>query len=43
VRLILDRHAALWWLSGDERFGTAVEEQLTDATNHVWVSSASWG
>jgi PIN domain nuclease of toxin-antitoxin system len=40
VRLILDTHAALWWLSGDERFGTAAEEQLTDATNQVLLSAA---
>jgi PIN domain nuclease of toxin-antitoxin system len=40
VRLILDTHAALWWLSGDERFGTVAEEQLTDTTNQVLLSAA---
>jgi PIN domain nuclease of toxin-antitoxin system len=40
LRLILDTHAALWWLSGDERFGSAAEEQMTDATNQVLLSAA---
>jgi len=40
VKLILDTHAALWWLSGDERFGAAAEEQITDATNQVLLSAA---
>jgi hypothetical protein len=30
LKLILDTQAALWWLSGDERMGTAAEEQLAD-------------
>ena len=40
MKLILDTHAALWWLSGDERFGPAAEEQITDATNQVLLSAA---
>jgi PIN domain nuclease of toxin-antitoxin system len=40
VRLILDTHAALWWLSGDERFGADAEDHLTDATNQVLLSAA---
>lgn len=40
MKLILDTHAALWWLSGDERFGPAAEEQMTDATNQVLLSAA---
>jgi PIN domain nuclease of toxin-antitoxin system len=40
LKLILDTHAALWWLSGDERFGAAAEESLADATNQVLLSAA---
>jgi PIN domain nuclease of toxin-antitoxin system len=40
VKLLLDTHAALWWLSGDERFGEAAAEQLTDDTNQVLLSAA---
>jgi PIN domain nuclease of toxin-antitoxin system len=40
LKLILDTHAALWWLSGDEQFGVAAEEQITDATNQVLLSAA---
>jgi PIN domain nuclease of toxin-antitoxin system len=40
VKLILDTHAALWWLSGDERFGSAAEEHVADATNQVLLSAA---
>jgi PIN domain nuclease of toxin-antitoxin system len=40
LKLILDTHAALWWLSGDKRFGAAAEEQLADPTNQVLLSAA---
>lgn len=40
MKLILDTHAALWWLSGDERFGSSAEEHLTDTTNQVLLSAA---
>src|SRR5918994_2160933 len=40
VKLLLDTHAALWWLSGDERFGTTAEEHLSDTTNQVLLSAA---
>jgi PIN domain nuclease of toxin-antitoxin system len=40
VKLILDTHAALSWLSGDERFGSNAVEHITDATNHVLLSAA---
>ena len=40
MRLILDTHAALWWLSGDERFGRTAEDEITDATNQVLLSAA---
>jgi PIN domain nuclease of toxin-antitoxin system len=40
VRLLLDTHAALWWLRGDERFGEEAAGQLTDETNQVLLSAA---
>jgi len=40
LRLLLDTHAALWWLSGDERFGEEAARQLTDDTNQVLLSAA---
>jgi PIN domain nuclease of toxin-antitoxin system len=40
LKLLLDTHAALWWLSGDERFGENAERQLTDDTNLVMLSAA---
>jgi len=40
LRLLPDTHAALWWLSGDERFGEEAARQLTDDTNQVLLSAA---
>ena len=39
MKLLLDTHAALWWLSEDERFGEATAVQLTDETNQVLLSA----
>ena len=39
MKLLLDTHAALWWLSGDERFGRSAADQLTDETNQVLLSA----
>ena len=36
---MLDTHAALWWLSGDERIGDDAARQLTDDTNQVLLSA----
>ncbi len=40
MKLVLDTHAALWWLSGDERVGADAARQLTDDTNQVLLSAA---
>jgi PIN domain nuclease of toxin-antitoxin system len=40
LRLLLDTHAALWWLSADERIGAEAARQLRDDTNHVLLSAA---
>jgi PIN domain nuclease of toxin-antitoxin system len=39
LKLLLDTHAALWWLSADPRFGATAEGHLTDATNQVLLSA----
>jgi PIN domain nuclease of toxin-antitoxin system len=40
VKLLLDTHAALWWLSGDERFGDAAVTAIGDGRNQVLLSAA---
>jgi PIN domain nuclease of toxin-antitoxin system len=40
LKLLLDTHAALWWLSGDERFGEQAAHHLTDEKNQVLLSAA---
>ncbi len=40
MRLLLDTHAALWWLSGHERFGEEAARHLNDHTNQVLLSAA---
>jgi PIN domain nuclease of toxin-antitoxin system len=39
VRLLLDTHAALWWLADDRRMGEEAARQLTDETNVVMLSA----
>jgi PIN domain nuclease of toxin-antitoxin system len=40
VKLLLDTHAALWFLSGDDRLGDNARRQLTDDGNRVLLSAA---
>lgn len=40
MKLLLDTHAALWWLGDDDRFGAEAARQLDDDTNHVLLSAA---
>ena len=40
MRLLLDTHAALWWLADDERLGPAAVEYLSDGANEVLLSAA---
>jgi PIN domain nuclease of toxin-antitoxin system len=40
VKLLLDTHAALWFLAGDERLGTNARTHLTDDSNRVLLSAA---
>lgn len=40
MKLLLDTHAALWWLSGDKRFGETAAGHLADADNQILLSAA---
>ena len=40
MRLLLDTHAALWWLHDDERLGEEAARQLTDDSNQKLLSAA---
>jgi PIN domain nuclease of toxin-antitoxin system len=40
LRLLLDTHAALWWLAGDRRFGERALAALEDDANEVLLSAA---
>lgn len=40
MRLLLDTHAALWWLSDDPRLGAVSAALLDDASNDVLLSAA---
>jgi PIN domain nuclease of toxin-antitoxin system len=40
VKLLLDTHAALWWLADDARLGRDADRELSDGTNRVLLSAA---
>jgi PIN domain nuclease of toxin-antitoxin system len=39
VKLLLDTHAALWWLADDNQIGDDVVGHLTDDSNQVLLSA----
>lgn len=39
MKLLLDTHAAIWWLGDDARLGAAAATQLSDDSNHVLLSA----
>ncbi len=41
MRLLLDTHAFLWWLAGDEALSVAAQTAIADENNDVFVSAAS--
>lgn len=41
MRLLIDTHALLWWLAGDERLTAAAREAIASRDNVVYVSAAS--
>ncbi|MGI8728657.1 MAG: type II toxin-antitoxin system VapC family toxin [Solirubrobacteraceae bacterium] len=40
MRLLLDTHAAIWWLSDDRRLGAGAQAQMGDDSNAVLLSGA---
>jgi PIN domain nuclease of toxin-antitoxin system len=40
LKLLLDTHAALWFLAGDERLGENARRQVCDEGNRVLLSAA---
>lgn len=41
MRLLLDTHALLWWLTDDPQLGAAARAHIADGANTVFVSAAS--
>jgi PIN domain nuclease of toxin-antitoxin system len=41
VRLLLDTHALLWWLAGDEALSQAARGAIADSENEIFVSAAT--
>jgi PIN domain nuclease of toxin-antitoxin system len=41
MRLLLDTHAFLWWLAGDEALSPAARAAIADEANGVFISAAS--
>jgi len=41
VRALLDTHAFLWWIAGDERLSVHASQSIADGRNEIFVSAAS--
>ena len=41
LRLLLDTHALIWWLAGDERLSRRARDAIGDQANSIGVSAAS--
>lgn len=41
LRLLLDTHALIWWLAGDEALSGRAREAIADEVNEIAVSAAS--
>ena len=41
LRLLLDTHALIWWLAGDEALSRRAQEAIADDANSVAVSASS--
>jgi PIN domain nuclease of toxin-antitoxin system len=41
VRLLLDTHALVWWLAGDDALSDAARTAIADEDNGILVSAAS--
>jgi PIN domain nuclease of toxin-antitoxin system len=41
MRILLDTHIFLWYISGDSKLPTAVQEAIQDTQNDVYLSVVS--
>lgn len=41
LRLLLDTHALIWWLAGDEAISRRAREAIADEVNDIAISAAS--
>lgn len=41
MNLLLDTHALIWWLAGDDALGAKARALIEDENNQVFVSAAS--
>jgi PIN domain nuclease of toxin-antitoxin system len=41
MRLLLDTHALLWWLAGDDKLSRTARKAIENESNGVYVSAAS--
>lgn len=41
MRALLDTHAFLWWIVGDERLSARASKVIADRRNEIFVSAAS--
>lgn len=41
MRILLDTHALLWWLAGDNALGERARAQIEEPENSIFVSAAS--
>lgn len=41
MKLLLDTHAFLWWLAGDDSLSVTAREAIADQGNAIFVSAAS--
>lgn len=41
MKLLLDTHAALWWLAGDDQLSRRAAAVIADPDNAVWASVVS--
>ena len=41
MKLLLDTHALLWWLTDDSRLSMQARDAIADEKNSIFVSAAS--
>lgn len=41
MRILLDTHLVLWWLTGDRKLPRAAQKMISDRENEIYVSAAS--